>query len=148
MKVLIKEETKVVKTQVYVSADGKEFANEADCKSWESSYEGVLEATWKTTPKKKVSGPSFGIPSSSWDDECYVVKPKTLDEVVFLNAYIGLVQGYASQLSMNEVNKTLLINFGYDRDYCEVYVLEKHLTDLIEQVRDAIDNFVPDEEEN
>ena len=47
MKKIQREETKVIYTDIYVSVDGKEFTNEKDCREWETSYKGTLEASWK-----------------------------------------------------------------------------------------------------
>ena len=52
-------------TDIYVSVDGREFTNEADCKAWESSYRGTLEASWKLIDKKEVCDCDFGFPWSS-----------------------------------------------------------------------------------
>ena len=57
MKKIQKEETKVIVKDIFVSVDGKEFTNEADCKAWETSYRGTLEASWALIKKKKVFDP-------------------------------------------------------------------------------------------
>ena len=145
MKTITKEETKVVKTEVYVSADGKEFNNKEDCLKWENSYVGTLNASWKELPKKEVNTCDFGIPWSSDDHNAYVVTPKNLDEITFINAYINCTTGYDyNPLNTTMVNKALLLNFGYDHDYCDVYVLEELLAKLQKNINECINPENPE----
>ena len=129
---MIQKETKIY-TDVYVSVDGKEFDNKVDCEAWEKSYKGTLEASWKLIPKKEVSDSDLGIPWSSDDHECYVIKPKTLDEIVLINAYISSVcYDGSTKLTTEHIGKLVLLNFGYDRDYCSITVLADHLKSITE----------------
>lgn len=134
MRKIQREETKVIYTDIYVSVDGKEFTNEADCKAWENSYRGTLEASWALIDKKKVCDCDFGIPWSSEDHECYAIKPKNLDEIVLINAYIKAKTGDNGKLTTNHIGKLLILNFGYDYDFCDVDVLTEHLARVTEQI--------------
>lgn len=145
MKTITKEETKVITTEVYVSADGKEFTDKEHCLEWEKSYRGTLNASWNEFQKKEVNTCDFGIPYSSDDCNAYVITPKNLDEITFINAYINCTTGYDSNpLNTTMVNKALLLNFGYDHDYCDVYVLEELLTKLQKNINDCINPKEPE----
>lgn len=134
MKKIQREETKVIYTDIYVSVDGKEFTNEADCKAWESSYQGTLSASWQLIKKKEVCGSDFGIPWACEAHECYIIKPKNLDEVVLINAYIESSTSNKICLTTDHIGKLVLLNFGYDHDWCDVYIL----ADLINGITDRV----------
>ena len=147
MKKIQREETKVIYTDIYVSVDGKEFTNEADCKAWENSYRGTLEASWKLINKKKVSDCNYGLPWSSEDNECYAIKPKNLDEIVLINAYINSTTSVEGKLTTDHIGKLLILNFGYDHDWCDVYVLEDHLAKIAGRI-DELEKEFSEKEEN
>ena len=127
MKKIQREETKVVYTDIYVSVDGKEFANEKDCREWEASYRGTIEASWQLINKKKVYNTDYGIPWSSDDHECYAIKPKNLDEIVLINAYIKATTSNDGRLTTEHIGKLLMLDFGYDHDYCDIWELSKRI---------------------
>lgn len=132
----------VTHEDIYVSVDGKEFKNEADCKAWEKSYKGTLEASWKLIKKEEVDTSNIGLPYANSDDECYVIKPKTLDEIVLINAYIASsTYGNGAQLTVEHIGKMIALNFGYDHDYCDVYILEDHLNNLKKYVSELEGKF-------
>lgn len=114
---------------VFVSADGKEFKNEADCREWEKSYKCTLEASWKTIKKIEVNSVDLGLPWSSDDHECYLIKPKSLEEITIINAYVnGTTCNYDDAiLDMTAINKVVALNFGYDHDYCDAFVMDNFL---------------------
>jgi hypothetical protein len=130
---MIKQEVKTYKA-IYVSVDGKEFDNEADCKAWEKSYKGTLEASWKLIKKIEVSDCALGLPWSSDDHECYVLKPKNLDEITLLNAYIESSTCSKGLLTAQHIGELIVLNFGYDHDYCDVYELADHLKSITEYI--------------
>ena len=133
MKKIQREETVVVRKEVYVSVDGKEFANEADCKAWENSYRGTLEASWQLIKKQEVNPCQFGIPYCNEDDECYVIKPTSLKDITLINAYIS-ASTYDNRVALttNHIGKLVLLNFGYDHDYCSEYILADNLAKITE----------------
>lgn len=128
-------------TDIYVSVDGKEFTNEADCKAWEKSYKGTLEASWKLIKKIEVNTCDLGLPWSNDDYECYVLRPKNLDEICLINAYIESSTSYNGILTSEFIGRTIALNFGYDHDYCDVYVLEEHLSGIAQYI-DKVDNEI------
>jgi hypothetical protein len=134
MKMIQREETKVIYTDIYVSVDGREFANEADCRAWEKSYEGTLEASWKLLNKKEVSNCDYGFAWSSEDHECYAIKPKNLDEIVLINAYIKATTGSNTTLTTEHIGKVLILNFGYDHDWCDVGILAEQLAKVTSNI--------------
>lgn len=148
MKKIQREETVVVRKEVYVSVDGKEFENEKDCAAWEKSYKGTLEASWKRIKKEEVSDCNLGLSYSSDDHECYAIKPKNLDEIVLINAYVeSSTYGNGAKLTTDHIGKVIVLNFGYDHDYCDVVILEDHLNDLKKYIGELEDKFNEEKEE-
>jgi hypothetical protein len=127
MRKIQREEAKVIYTDIYVSVDGKEFTNEKDCREWETSYRGTIEASWQLINKKKVYNTDYGIPWSSDDHECYAIKPKNLDEIVLINAYIKATTSNDGRLTTEHIGKLLMLDFGYDHDYCDIWELSKRV---------------------
>ena len=142
----IQKEVKIYET-IYVSKDGKEFKTEADCKTWEDSYNGTLSESWKKFNKKEINPCNIGIPGACEDCECYAIRPKNLDEITFINAYINssTYQG-AVTLTAEQIGKLIILNFGYDHDYCDWYVLEDHLSKLCIKIQE-IENMFNKEDE-
>lgn len=134
MKKIQREETKVIYTDIYVSVDGREFTNEADCKAWEKSYEGTITASWKLLNKKEVCNCDYGFAWSSDDHECYAIKPKNLDEIVLINAYIKATTGSNTTLTTEHIGKVCILNFGYDHDWCDVDILADHFSKVTERI--------------
>ncbi len=122
----IQREVKTYK-DIFVSVDGKEFEKMADCEMWEASYRGTLEASWALIDKKEVCDCDYGIPWSSEDHECYAIKPKNLDEIVLINAYIKATTGNDGGLTTEHIGKLLMLDFGYDHDYCDIWELSKRV---------------------
>lgn len=124
--------------EIYVSNDGKEFENEADCKSWENSYKATLRESFAKLAQFEVNSNEIGLAYSSDDQEVIVVMPQTIDDIVLLNAFIASETCYDSHITTDMIGKTLALNFGYDRDYCDVYCLEAHLEHLTKCIRNII----------
>lgn len=148
MKKIQKREEIVKYTDIYVSADGREFTNEADCKAWEKSYKGTLEASWKLIEKKEVNGCDYGLSWTSEDDECYAIKPKTFDDIVFINAYIEGTTSVKGTLTTAHIDKMILLNFGYDHDWCDVTILADNLTKIAERIAKLEAEMNGEKEEN
>lgn len=148
MKKIQREETKVIYKDIFVSVDGREFENEADCKAWENSYRGTLEASWKLINKKQVCNCDYGMAWSSEDHECYAIKPKNLDEIVLINAYIKATTGENGSLTTNHIGKLLILNFGYDHDFCDVDVLEEQLAKVTDRIAKLEAEMNGEKEEN
>lgn len=136
----IKREVTTYK-DIYVSVDGKEFFNEADCKEWEKSYKGTLEASWKLVKKLEVNDCDLGLPWACDDHECYVIKPKDLEEIALINAYIKCVTGDNGILTTQHIGKLVALNFGYDREFCDVADIEDHLKNITKYISKLTDEF-------
>ena len=147
MRKIQREETKVIYKDIYVSVDGKEFDNEADCKAWENSYKGTLEASWQLIEKKAICNCDYGFSYASEDHECYAIKPKNLDEIVLINAYVKATTGDKGTLTTEHIGKLLILNFGYDHDYCDVDIFAEHLAKITERCAKLEAEFNDEEEE-
>ena len=134
MKKIQREETKVIYTDIYVSVDGKEFTNEADCREWETSYRGTIEASWQLINKKRVYDTDYGIPWSSEEHECYAIKPKNLDEIVLINAYIKATTCNDGRLTTEHIGQLIMLDFGYDHDYCDIWELSKRIEAITKNI--------------
>lgn len=142
MKKITREETKVITIEVWVSVDGKEFNNEEDCKQWENSYKGTLSASWNLIKKEEINSGCFGIPYGCDDYECYLLKPSSLEEITLINAYINSeTYNNCQTLTTDHINKLIVLNFGYDRDYCDVYTVEKHLERINNYINERADKL-------
>ena len=146
MKKIQREETKVIISDIFVSVDGKEFTNEADCRAWETSYRGTLEASWALIKKKKVFDTDFGIPWSSEDHECYAISPKNLDEITLINAYIKATTDNDGRLKTEHIGQLIMLDFGYDHDYCDIWVLSERIDAIIRNA-DKLKTEMSDEKE-
>lgn len=120
---------------IYVSVDGKEFKNEADCKAWENSYKGTLAASWNLIKKEDANSCRLGLMYSSDDHECYVLKPKDIEEITLINAYLASSTGDTMpRLTTEHIGKLVAFNFGYDHDYCDIYILEDHIKQISQYI--------------
>ena len=139
----MKKIQKEIKTyeNVYVSVDGKEFSNEADCKAWESSYKGTLASSWTLMKKTEANAANLGIPGGCDDYECYIIKPENLDDIVLLNAYIESSTYSGGMLTNQHIGQILIINFGYDHEYCDIYTMAEHMNAITEYMSKLIDKF-------
>lgn len=131
---------------IYVSVDGKEFDNEADCRAWENSYKGTLSASWNLIKKVDADSVNLCLPYASEDYECYVIKPMSLDDITLINAYIqSSTNNNCTVLNASYIGKLTALNFGYDHDYCEAYALEDHIDSLAKHISDLENEFNPEE---
>ena len=126
---------------IFVSVDGREFTTAEDCEKWEKSYKGTLETSWKLIKKKEVCDCDFGFPWSSEDHECYALKPKNLDEIVLMNAYIKAETGEDGGLTTEHIDKLIILNFGCDRYGCDVDILSEHLAKVTERIANLEKEF-------
>lgn len=140
-----KEIEVVTKKNIYISVDGKQFDNEIDCKTWEKSYECTLEESFKRIPKIKTDGSQLGIPYCTEENDVFVIKPKSLQELTIINAYIDCFVsdfGGNAHLTTDDIGNEIVINLGckYNQyyDYCDFYNLEG----LVEKIKENKDNIV------
>lgn len=120
----------VIKKDVFVSIDGMEFNNEADCREWETSYKGTMAASWNLIKKIKANPCELGVPYANEDDECYMIKPKNLEEITLINAYIRSSTSCDIKLTTDHIDKAVIIDFGYDHDWCHVYIVENLINNI------------------
>ena len=131
---------------VYISDDGREFEDENSCKEWEKSYKGTLNVSWNLIKKISVDASRIGFPGGCCDDECYVLRPKDMNEIILLNAYIRSSTGYNTDiLNINHIGKMIVLNFGYDHDYCSYYIVEeiiKEISNYASEVETILDKEI------
>ena len=142
MKKIEKKITNVV--YQYESVDGKTFDNEEDCKKWEKSYESVVVASFNKIHHIDACGVDLGIPYASEDYCMIVLRPKNFDEVVVINSYIRIRTHESlntTWVDASDIGKTLILNFGYDYDFCDVYVLEERASTIQKAVVAVIEAF-------
>lgn len=149
MRKIQREETKVIVKDIYVSVDGREFDNEADCKAWEKSYQGTTSASWERIKKIKIDPTEIGFPCSNQDDECYVIEPKNFDEIVLINAYIrsSTYDDFSATLTTEHIGKLVAFNFGYDHDWCSIYTLESIINGITKKMSELSAEMHKDEKE-
>lgn len=148
MKKITREETKIITKEFYISVDGREFEQENDCQNWEKSYKGTLAASWELIKKEKICGCDLGLPGATYDDECYILKPSNLEEITLINAYLdAFIYDSCQTLTTEHINKLICFNFGYDCDFCDVYIIENHLNKITEFIT-KITNKINGNEEN
>ena len=87
----MKQITEKVETLVtrFEAVDGTKFATEEQCKEWEKSYECTVNAMWNDIEKASMT--SYDMYSAGCEEEIYIVKAKSIDEVTAINAYLMVV---------------------------------------------------------
>lgn len=102
-------------SDVFVASYGRKL-------SYEEYESRMLESKWRKLPKARVDATKFGIGKK--DDKCYVVIPKTQEDLSMLNAYIRRKLFYATDFFFAEdIGRAMLVNFDNDCDSCHVYDL-------------------------
>lgn len=115
-----------VKTFEYEAYDGTVFGDKADCETYEKSYKCIMRKKFEDIPKVEINGVDYGIPYASDDYECYVMKFNTLEALAEFKACLDVIVGggYYTEPNPTHINKILLVNLGYDRDFCDIYIAE------------------------
>lgn len=128
-----------VKTKKFEAYDGTVFENESDCKQYEKSYKCIIKKKFDDIPKTEINGVDYCIPYANEDCECYAMKFDTLEELSAFDACVDSLvgSGYYTKLEPCFVGKILLVNFGYDRDYCDVYIAE----DMYRECMNSLNNL-------
>ena len=121
--------------EIFISVDGKEFNTLEDCKTWEKSYKCTLETSWQKIKKVEVNSANLGLPYGSEDRDCYIIKPKDLDEIAFINAYInGTTYAEYATLNTDHIGKVVALDFGYDHEYCDAYIVDGIIVDIAKYI--------------
>lgn len=95
---------KKVVSETFVSFDGYKFDDEECCEKYEGR---VVNGAWRVFPKARVDATRFGIGKK--EDECYVVIPKTQEDLDMLNAYIRRELFYATDFSLLKTSERLCL---------------------------------------
>ena len=129
--------TKTIVTE-YEASDGKIFKNEEDCKKWEDSYEHTITNCFKKIPQISVNGEHSYLNSSDYEDEIIAIMPRDLEDIKVINAYVKATAcGTELKITHESVGRILLLNFGYNHDWCIYYDLDKHF----EQIKKDYDEY-------
>lgn len=128
--------------EVFVSVDGREFSTADDCKMWEESYKGTMGASWELIKKEQVNPYDICISGANEESEIYVLVPKDLNEITLINAYVDSLGCYYSRkLTTEHIGKLIAMDFGYDRDYCDICILSDHIEKLKKNVATLTEKF-------
>ena len=122
--------TKTIVTE-YEASDGKIFKNEEDCKKWENSYECTITNCFKKIPQISINGEYSYLNGSNCDDEVIAIMPRDLEDIKVINAYVKATTcGEELTITHESVGRVLLLNFGYEHEWCGYYDLDKHFEQI------------------
>ena len=129
--------TKTIVTE-YEASDGKVFKNEADCKKWEDSYICTITNCFKKIPQTPVNGDHSYLSGSECDDEVITIMPRDLEDIKVINAYVKATTcGTDLNITHESIGRVLLLNFGYEHEWCVYCDLDKHF----EQIKKDYDEY-------
>lgn len=115
---------------VYEAIDGKRFDSEEACKKWEKSYECTVKASWDKIPKQEINSCDFGLTYAEEEYDCFMVIPRNLNDITTINAFVYMHTHQDAIMSAENIGKVMVLNFGYDYDWCDVYEMENRLAFL------------------
>lgn len=130
---IMKELTKEVVTREvtgYEAFDGKFFKSKEECEKYEKSAKGVAAAG---AMEYKIGD---GCESDLYDNACYdngveIFDVKNSDILFKLNMYISLQTNDPSYVISDKfIGEKVIIIWGYDRDWCCWYTLDKMIDDM------------------
>ena len=155
MKKVEKEIQKIQKVITYISEDGLEFSSEENCKEWENSYKGTLCKAFNVIPHIETNGDSSYLRGGQEDDCVWVLKPRHFDDIKVINAYTKTFTGTSAALTQDDIGVLMMINFGCNNDWCDVYRVDNYLKKIQntfnkfkETLEGQIDNRVEGQTEN
>lgn len=136
----MKTEFKTVEKRVpvYIAGDGKEFDNAADCEKWEQSYKYTLNLGWKSLPKIAVNTMYAGLEYNNECNECWLIKPRDLNDVTLINAYAAMRTGELSDIKPAHIGKNILLDFGYECCYAYVIDANEHVKQIENYIKSLI----------
>lgn len=137
MKKVEKEIQKIQKVITYISEDGLEFSSEENCREWENSYRGTLCKTLNKIPHIETNGDSSYLQGGQEDDCVWVFKPRNFEDIKVINAYTETFTGTSADLTQDDIGVLLMIDFGYDYDWCDVYRVDNYL----KKIQNTFDEF-------
>lgn len=127
--------------EVYISCDGREFDNKEDCLLWEKSYAVTMQKSFESLDPIEIDATEYMIPYGNSDDNAFAVFPRSLDDIVVLNAYISHKTDYTTPLDAQCIGKVVILNFGYDFDYCDVFIYEEQIALAKEKLANLTKRF-------
>lgn len=137
-----KEEiTKIEYVTTYIADDGTEFKSEEECRKYESTAEGVINAMFEKLPNQKTYDPiNSEFPYFGCDDTVVAVKIRSMDDVEIVNKWLKRRDCHDGMLIGAESIGSIHMFCIYDYDNC-VWNMG-----TVEQFKktcsDAIDTFV------
>ena len=148
---MVTKETYEVKSTAtrYVTTDGSIFPSESMANDYENSYKGTMSVMAMEIPHARmVNAVDYNIPYASEDWQSYIFKPRNVDDIKILNAWMeACVNGSyfnfrdEHRLTQKYIGKEILITFGYDADFVDVYLLEERLKTLKRNISDVYEYF-------
>ena len=150
---ITKEVTELVVT--FVASDGKVFKNEEDCKKYEESYVCTLKTCFKKIPHLEKAASSLYMQYGNEEDEAYMLIPRNIEDIYAINRVLDYCDGIygtcgstGNRLTQDDIEKTILINFGYEGIESGWYTMLrkdeyiKRLTDDLRKYENEIANQV------
>lgn len=124
-----KKETEEVKN-VYMSADGLSFENDAECKEYEGHLYSVLKERLRKIAVNDTNMCDVFAGDGSEDNEAFVLFLKSKEEVETVRQFLRIRSyGTDKQCDRVQVGKALVLGIGYDDDY--VWITD--LDDMIQK---------------
>lgn len=127
----IKQTKEVVVSTEYIANDGKIFRTKEECEQWEKTYECTLGLSMKKIPHIETNGEDAYVQCGNCDDEVWIVKPRDFEDIKVINAYTEVsCCGCKADLTQDDIGKTIILNFGYNHDWCDVIRVEPYLKNI------------------
>lgn len=115
----------------YEAVDGTMFNTEDECKKWEESYQCTIRNSFKKIPQIRIDGARCYTESASEDDEVFALLPRDFEDIKIINAYVSAtIGGATSGFTQEDIDKVLILNFGYDHDWCNWCRMDIHLNQI------------------
>lgn len=109
------------------ASDGTIFSNELDCEKYEQSYKCTIINSFNKIPRKEINSNDIYCPYATYDDAITIIYPRHMDDIVIINAYVKMKTGDDGWLTQEHIGKHIMLNFGYDFGFCDIWVMEELL---------------------
>lgn len=139
-------ERTVVETKVtFVACDGTVFKTEEECKKYEESYECTMLTCFKKIPHLEKCGSDLYMQYANEEDVAYILKPRNIDDIYAVNRVLDYCDSYcggvkAERLTQDDINKCVLINFGYEGLTSGWYMI-KRKDDYLKEIKGRLDKY-------
>lgn len=103
----------------WIADDGEVFTTEEACRDYEESYKCTIVACFKQIPHLELSGSVMYLQYGQEDDLAYMLKPRNMEDIFAINRVFKYVDKneYYGLLTQDDINKTIMINFGCEGIY-------------------------------